>query len=71
MSPNVGNIDRLLRLVLGVALFVAPFVISSSLWENDMMKYGAMIVGVVLAGTSAMKFCPLYRLVGMSTCPRK
>lgn len=70
MTSNVGKIDRLIRILLGAALFLWPFVTDYALWDNSLLKYGAMIVGIVLIATSAMKFCPLYRLVGMSTCRR-
>lgn len=70
MTSNVGKIDRLLRIALGAALFLCPLVTDYALWDNAILKYGAMIVGIVLIATSAMKFCPLYRLVGMSTCRR-
>lgn len=67
MTSNVGNIDRLLRLVLGAVLLVLPFVLG---WEGSVMRIGAVVVGLVLIGTASIKFCPLYRILGMSTCPR-
>jgi len=70
MTANVGNIDRLIRLFLGLALILWPFVTSYALWDSSLLKYGAIIVGVVLAGTSMMRFCPAYRLLGLSTCRR-
>ncbi|SHI45178.1 Protein of unknown function [Shimia gijangensis] len=70
MTKNVGKIDRLLRILLGAALFLWPFVTDYALWDSAILKYGAMAVGIILVATSAMKFCPLYRLVGMSTCRR-
>lgn len=70
MTSNVGKIDRLIRILLGAALFLCPFVTDYALWDSAIMKYGAMAVGIILIATSAMKFCPLYRLVGMSTCRR-
>ena len=70
MTSNVGTIDRLIRILLGAALFLCPFVTDYALWDNSFFKYAAMAVGIILIATSAMKFCPLYRLVGMSTCRR-
>lgn len=70
MNNNVGKTDRLIRIILGAGLFLWPFVTDYALWDNAIFKYGAMIVGIVLLATSAMKFCPLYRLLGKSTCPR-
>ncbi|MDV4144893.1 MULTISPECIES: YgaP family membrane protein [Shimia] len=70
MTHNVGNLDRLIRLILGAALIILPFAFEAALWQNDMIKYGLALVGLVLAGTSAFKFCPLYRVLGLSTCRR-
>lgn len=65
---NVGTIDRVLRLVVGGALIAAPFAADMPIFENDMYKYGAMVVGVILVATAAMKFCPIYRILGLRTC---
>lgn len=70
MTANLGNLDRVIRLVLGIALILAPLVYTSALWDSSVLKYGAIVVGLVLAGTSAMRFCPLYRIFGINTCRR-
>lgn len=68
MIQNVGKIDRILRLVLGLVLIIAPFATDLALWQTAGLKYGAVAVGAVLVATSFFRFCPLYRLVGMNTC---
>ncbi|MDZ4135399.1 MAG: DUF2892 domain-containing protein [Paracoccaceae bacterium] len=68
MTANLGTLDRALRLVLGLLLIVMPFVSGLALFDTTAMKYGAVIVGLVLVATSAMKFCPLYRIFGIRTC---
>ncbi|WP_425404415.1 YgaP family membrane protein [Hwanghaeella sp.] len=68
MVQNVGKIDRILRLVLGLVLIVAPFVTELALWQTAALKYGAVVVGVVFVATAFLRFCPLYRLIGMNTC---
>lgn len=65
---NVGTIDRVLRLVVGGALIAAPFAAELPIFENDMYKFGALAVGVILVATAAMKFCPIYRILGLRTC---
>ena len=69
MSANVGTIDRGLRLIIGVIafalLFVEPF--ASLGWGLE--KIGLLAVGVIMIGTSSIKFCPLYRIFGLRTCP--
>jgi uncharacterized membrane protein YGL010W len=67
MKPNMGNIDRIVRLVVAILIAVLLFtnVISGTLG----------IIALVLAGvlvlTSAISFCPLYLPFGLSTCPKK
>lgn len=67
MLTNVGSLDRVLRFVLGLALIIAAFLPSLGLMANPFLQWGAVIVGVVLIGTAFMRFCPIYRLLGLST----
>lgn len=64
MSCNVGNIDRIVRAVLGLVL-LASWIFG---WLSGSLAIVLGIVGIVLLATAAIKFCPLYRLVGASTC---
>lgn len=68
MTANVGNIDRLARLVLGAALVALPFVTEFAFWDMPVARFGAPVVGAVLVLTAGLRFCPLYRLLGMNTC---
>jgi len=56
MAANVGNIDRGIRILIGLAalaaVFVGPF--AGAGWERIALG----LVGVIMIGTSAMKFCP-------------
>lgn len=61
MKTNVGSVDRLIRIVAGLALLGAGLVLKS--W------WGA--VGLVPLATAALRFCPLYPLLGISTCGGK
>lgn len=70
MKANVGTIDRVMRLIIGVVLVALPFVTSFALWANPVWMYGAVVVGLVLIVTAALRFCPLYRILGMRTCAR-
>ena len=65
MKKNMGNIDRIVRVVIA-AIFVVLFftnVVSGVL--------GFVLLGLagVFVLTSLVSFCPLYTLVGLSTCP--
>ncbi|MCS7081824.1 MAG: DUF2892 domain-containing protein [Bacteroidetes bacterium] len=62
MRCNVGKVDRIIRLVLGLALVSLVFVGPQTPWGW---------LGLVLLGTAFLRFCPLYRLLGLSTCEPK
>jgi hypothetical protein len=61
---NVGSIDRIVRIVVGVALLALWFVLEGSL------RYVALI-GLVPLVTAAIGFCPLYGLTGLKTTGAK
>ncbi|MFK5998578.1 MAG: DUF2892 domain-containing protein [Rhodobacterales bacterium] len=65
---NVGKFDRVLRIIIGLVLIIAPFATNISLFSSAAMTYGAVIVGVVLLATAIFRFCPLYRILGIRTC---
>lgn len=62
MKANVGGIDRILRIVAGLALIGLTLTGNIGVWGW---------IGVVPLATGAMGFCPLYPLLGFSTCPKK
>lgn len=67
MKANVGGIDRILRLVAGIGLVVFGIVGGlASPWN-----YVAMGAGAVFALTALIRFCPLYPILGISTCSNK
>lgn len=58
MKVNVGNLDRILRIVLGVGL-IAWAATGGPIWAW---------IGVVPLATALVRFCPLYTVLGFSTC---
>lgn len=66
MKKNMGNIDKIIRILVAIVIAILFFtnIISGTLG----------IVLLVLAGvfvlTSLISFCPLYTLVGINTCPK-
>ena len=68
MTPNVGTIDRLLRAVVGVVLLYLAFASGLPLFEGAVFRYGAALIGVVMLITAAVRFCPLYSIIGIKTC---
>lgn len=60
MKVNVGGMDRILRIVVGIVLIVLALTGTVGSWGW---------IGVVPLLTGLFKFCPLYTLLGMNTCP--
>ena len=57
---NVGTIDRVLRIVVGLALISIVFIGPQTPWGW---------IGVVPLGTALLGYCHLYSLLGIKTCP--
>ena len=68
MTANLGSPDRILRAILGIVLIVLPLLNIPAIWSSAGLAYGSMAVGLILVLTALVRFCPLYRLVGISTC---
>jgi hypothetical protein len=62
MTKNVGRIDRLLRIVVGLILISLIFVI-----EGGARWWG--LIGLVPLLTGLFQTCPLYSVLGLNTCP--
>lgn len=60
MKNNVGGIDRILRIVAGLALIALAATGTLGAWAW---------IGVVPLATGLFRFCPAYTLLGMNTCP--
>lgn len=65
MARNVGTLDRALRALVGILALLGAFVLG---WFSGWMVWAAAAVGVIMLGTAALGFCPLYRLAGIDTC---
>ena len=62
-SANIGSTDRIIRIVIGIALAVYAY--SSLLSPWSLVAYA---IAAVLFVTAIVRFCPAYRLIGASTC---
>lgn len=60
MKTNVGGLDRILRLVLGLGLLGAGYYYKTA-WG---------LIGLVPILTAIVRFCPANLPFGISTCPR-
>lgn len=61
-KTNVGNIDRILRIVVGLVLIALVFVGPQTPWGW---------LGIIPLATGLLRTCPAYSLLGISTCPAK
>jgi hypothetical protein len=60
MKINVGGIDRLFRIVVGLAMIAFAATGTWGVWAY---------VGIVPLITGAIGMCPLYKVIGLNTCP--
>ena len=60
LAKNVGSIDRILRIIVGLGLISLVFVGPQTPWGW---------IGIVPLLTAVISFCPLYTLIGIRTCP--
>jgi hypothetical protein len=60
LRKNVGTVDRVLRMTVGVVLLALAFTGPQTPWG---------FLGFVPLLTGALGTCPLYTLLGFSTCP--
>ncbi len=59
MKTNTGNIDRILRAIVGLALLSLIFVGPQTLWG---------LIGIIPLVTAIVGICPAYSLLGINTC---
>jgi hypothetical protein len=60
MSMNEGIVDRAIRIVIGLVLLSLTVLGPATMWG---------LLGIVPLLTGVLGYCPLYRVVGLSTCP--
>jgi fatty acid desaturase len=65
MKKNMGNTDKIIRIVVAI--------IAVALYFTGTLTGALGIVALLAAGifllTSFISFCPLYTILGISTCP--
>ena len=63
MKPNMGTVDRTIRIIAGVAAVLA--------WPLGFLQgtvgIVALVVGIVLIATAVLRWCPPYDLLGINT----
>ncbi|WP_299236802.1 DUF2892 domain-containing protein [uncultured Halomonas sp.] len=62
MTSNVGGIDKVLRITVGILLIVLALTGTIGAWGW---------IGVMPLATGLFNFCPAYKLLGVNTCKLK
>lgn len=65
MVANIGRVDQIVRVVVGVALIAAALFSGLGVFDGSVVKYGALIVGFALVATGLMRTCPVYSVLGI------
>lgn len=61
MKANVGGVDRIVRIVAGLALVAWALLGGGPAWAW---------IGVAPLATGLINFCPAYSILGISTCKK-
>jgi len=61
MKANIGSLDRIIRIIVGLAVLGAGYYFKS--WWG--------LIGFLPLLTAVIRFCPAYVPLGLSTCPAK
>ena len=67
MAKNMGGTDRIVRIIIALTIGVLY-------WQGiieGILAYVLLALAAVFLLTSFISFCPLYKLVGLNTCPRE
>jgi hypothetical protein len=62
MQANVGGMDKIARIVIGLTLLAMTIVGPRTLWG---------LIGAIPLATALLNFCPAYTLLGLNTCKTK
>ena len=67
MKKNMGKTDRMIRLIIAVVAAILYFTGTIA----GTLGLVALIVSVIFVLTSLISFCPLYKLLGLSSTKGK
>jgi hypothetical protein len=59
MKKNVGDLERIIRIIAGISIISLAFVGPRSPWAY---------LGIIPLATGLMGWCPPYAMLGISTC---
>ncbi len=62
MKKNIHPVERVVRIIVGIALISMAFVGPANPW---------FYLGIIPLATGLMGWCPPYQMLGFSTCPKE
>ncbi|GAB4492387.1 MAG: hypothetical protein OHK0019_14200 [Saprospiraceae bacterium] len=65
MKKNMGSTDKIIRIILAVLFAVLFF----TKVVTGVLGFVLLALGAIFVLTSLVGYCPIYALVGLSTCP--
>jgi hypothetical protein len=61
MKANVGSVDRVIRIIIGIGILSFVLILQDNLrWVG--------LIGLIPLVTAMISWCPLYSFVGISSC---
>jgi hypothetical protein len=63
MTANIGSIDRIARIVIGLALIAAALELFGPAYQSVWAW-----IGIIPLATGLVGWCPLYSVLGIKTC---
>ena len=67
MKKNVGNADRLLRLIIALIIITLYFMGNLIGMAGNLLFF----IGIIILLTSMFSFCPIYKIIGINSMPKK
>jgi hypothetical protein len=67
MKQNIGNADRIIRLIAAVVLID----LAASNFLSGVVSMVAWFVAIIFLLTAAVGFCPVYRIFGFRTISKR
>jgi hypothetical protein len=67
MKANVGNTDKLIRIIMAIVL--GTLYLTNTV--SGVLGIVVLVFAIILVATSLISFCPIYPLFGINTCPNK
>ena len=67
MKKNVGSLERIIRIIVGVLALVLFFIN----YFSGILHWVALVVGIMMLFVAFTQSCPLYSIFGISSCKVK